>query len=111
LNLGMGAVGMVVESAEAVERRGMVPVAEYLGGSIVNSAFHGTRLDTDHIAEIAALRRAFGEASSRVSIANTKGYTGHPMGAGIEDTVVVKCLQYGIVPPVANLAEPDEELG
>jgi NAD(P)-dependent dehydrogenase (short-subunit alcohol dehydrogenase family)/acyl carrier protein/phosphopantetheinyl transferase len=33
------------------------------------------------------------------------------MGAGIEDGVVLKALQYGVVPPVANLREPDEQLG
>ena len=33
------------------------------------------------------------------------------MGAGIEDTMAVKSLQYNITPPVANLKEPDETLG
>ncbi|MEZ4462525.1 MAG: hypothetical protein R3E66_22925 [bacterium] len=36
-------------------------------------------------AEIASLRRAFGEHADDVVIANTKGFTGHAMGAGIED--------------------------
>ncbi|MBX2800577.1 MAG: SDR family NAD(P)-dependent oxidoreductase [Myxococcales bacterium] len=154
LILGMGAVGLVVEKASAAEARGVVPVAEQLGASIVNSAFHGTRLDVQHIAqamkalvddvcakegirpedlarqgffmshetytparggsaaaEIEALRTAFGDSASKLVVSNTKGFTGHPMGAGIEDGVVVKALQYGFVPPVANLREPDEQLG
>jgi len=65
-------------------------------------------------AEIRALRDAFGEQAGRVVIANTKGFTGHTMGVGIEDVVAVKSLQYGLVPPIANIGEgfePDPELG
>ncbi len=152
--LGMGAAAIVLERRDVADARGIVPIAEHLGGVVANSAFHGTRLDVDHIsrtardlvqavaakegttpeamapstffmshetytparggsaaAEIQALRDAFGARASDVTIANTKGYTGHAMGAGIEDTTALKALQYGIVPPVANLKEPDPELG
>ena len=44
-------------------------------------------------------------------IANTKGFTGHPMGVGIEDVMAVKALETGVVPPVPNFREPDPELG
>ena len=53
----------------------------------------------------------FGPAADRIVIANTKGFTGHAMGAGIEDVVAVKALETGIVPPVANFKEVDPELG
>ncbi len=62
-------------------------------------------------AEMASLPHAFGAAASKMVIANTKGYTGHPMGAGLEDTVAVKALQYQLVPPIPNLKEPDPDLG
>jgi len=65
-------------------------------------------------AEIHALRDAFGEQAKRVIIANTKGFTGHTMGVGVEDVVAVKALEYGLVPPIANIQEgfePDPELG
>ncbi|MGB9799729.1 MAG: SDR family NAD(P)-dependent oxidoreductase [Thermanaerothrix sp.] len=65
-------------------------------------------------AEIRALRQVFGEHANRILIANTKGYTGHAMGVGIEDVLAVKALQYGRVPPIANIDdgfEPDPELG
>jgi len=65
-------------------------------------------------AEIRALRHVFGEQASKVVIANTKGFTGHAMGVGIEDVVAVKALEYGRVPPIANIDngfEPDPELG
>src|SRR5262249_41210349 len=44
-------------------------------------------------------------------ITNTKGFTGHAMGAGVEDVLAVKSLETGIVPPVPNFKEPDPELG
>ena len=62
-------------------------------------------------AEINALRRVFGAAADSIVITNTKGFTGHAMGAGIEDVVAVKALETGIVPPVPNFKELDPELG
>ena len=152
--VGMGAAALVVESAAAARERGVRPIAEVLGTVTANSAFHGTRLDVEHIAgvmeamvaqaerqwgvtraelapqtvfvshetytparggsaqaEVEALRRVFGPAADRVVIANTKGYTGHAMGAGIEDVLALKALETGIVPPVANFREVDPELG
>jgi acyl transferase domain-containing protein/acyl carrier protein len=152
--IGMGAAAIVVEGAEAAAERGLRPLCEVLGTATANSAFHGTRLDVEHIrkvmeeliqkaeasagirreeiaaatvflshetytparggsasAEIHALRGVFGEAADRIVIANTKGMTGHAMGAGIEDVVAIKALETGIVPPVANFREVDPELG
>src|SRR5439155_4798870 len=53
----------------------------------------------------------FGRDADAVVITNTKGFTGHAMGAGIEDVVAIKALETGIVPPVPNFKEPDPELG
>ena len=152
--MGMGAAALVIESAEAARERGIRPICELLGAVTANSAFHGTRLDVEHIgrvmeklvsqaeahtgierakiaphtvfvshetytparggsaaAEIHALRRVFGKNADQVVIANTKGFTGHAMGTGIEDVVAVKALETGCVPPVPNFKEPDPELG
>ncbi|MBK9682990.1 MAG: SDR family NAD(P)-dependent oxidoreductase [Betaproteobacteria bacterium] len=151
--VGMGAAALVVESAAAARDRGLRPICELLGAVTTNSAFHGTRLDLEHIgavmeavvrqaeargvpraelaestvfvshetytparggsasAEISALRHVFGAAADRIVITNTKGFTGHAMGAGIEDVVAVKVLETGLVPPVPNYREPDPELG
>ncbi|HET7531380.1 MAG TPA: beta-ketoacyl synthase N-terminal-like domain-containing protein, partial [Mycobacteriales bacterium] len=151
--MGMGAAAIVVESADSVRERGLQPICEVLATVTANSAFHGTRLDVDHIgsvmdtlleragrygvraadiasrtvfvshetytparggsasAEINALRRVFGDAAGSVVVTNTKGFTGHAMGAGIEDVVAVKALETGIVPPVANYRDPDPDLG
>jgi len=151
--LGMGAAAFVVESAESARERGLQPICEVLSTITANSAFHGTRLDVEHIgtvmekvldqaqtrgvkrhdiaastvfvshetytparggsasAEIHALRRVFGPDADAVVITNTKGFTGHAMGAGIEDVVAIKALETGLVPPVPNYKVPDPELG
>ncbi len=152
--LGMGACALVVESEDAVRERGMRGIVEVLSTEAANSAFHGTRLDVEHIssvmnslmtaaerrfgidrrtiaphlvfvshetftparggsasAEVVALRKTFGEAANQVIVANTKGFTGHPMGVGIEDVIAVKILEHGIVPPVPNYKEVDPDLG
>jgi hypothetical protein len=62
-------------------------------------------------AEVTALRHTFGEAANEIIMANTKGFTGHPMGVGVEDVIAVKILEYGIVPPVPNFKVVDPDLG
>ena len=152
--VGMGAGAVVVEAEDALAERGMRGIAEVLVTETANSAYHGTRLDVDHIcdvmdrtiasfersygvpraaaaremlfmshetytparggsaaAEIHALRRTFGSSADDIVIANTKGFTGHPMGVAIEDVVAMKALERQIVPPVPNYREPDPELG
>jgi hypothetical protein len=152
--LGMGACALVVESEDAVRERGMRGIVELLSSETANSAFHGTRLDVNHIcdvmerlvsgaerrfglnrysmasqmafishetftparggsaaAEVFALRKTFGEVATEIVVSNTKGFTGHPMGAGVEDVIAVKILEYGIVPPVPNFKEVDPDLG
>ncbi len=52
LIVGMGAAGIVVESAEAARERGIQPICEVLGTVTANSAFHGTRLDVQHIGQM-----------------------------------------------------------
>jgi 3-oxoacyl-(acyl-carrier-protein) synthase/NAD(P)-dependent dehydrogenase (short-subunit alcohol dehydrogenase family)/acyl carrier protein len=154
LVLGMGASGIVIERADSARERGLRPIAEVLGTLTANSAYHGSRLNIEHIeglmqklmadceakhgidrteiapqtvfvshetytparggsaqAEIRALRSVFGSHADQVVIANTKGMTGHAMGAGIEDATAVKILETGMVPPVANFKEIDPELG
>ncbi len=60
-------------------------------------------------AEIRALRDTFGEKARLIPIANTKGFTGHTMGAGIEDVVALRCLQKKMLPPIPNLKQVDPE--
>ncbi len=52
LIMGMGAAALVVESAEAARERGIQPICEILSTVTANSAFHGTRLDVQHIGQV-----------------------------------------------------------
>jgi acyl transferase domain-containing protein/acyl carrier protein len=52
LIMGMGAAALVVESAEAARERGLQPICEVLSTVTANSAFHGTRLDVQHIGQV-----------------------------------------------------------
>ena len=61
--VGMGAAAFVVESAQAARERGLQPICEVLGAVTANSAFHGTRLDVDHIAQV--MERVVLQAESR----------------------------------------------
>jgi len=59
-------------------------------------------------AEVTALETAFKDYLPNIRISNTKGFTGHTLGAAIEDVVLVKALQKRKAPPIANLKKiPD----
>ncbi len=59
-------------------------------------------------AEVTALESAFADHLDTICISNTKGFTGHTLGAAIEDVVLVKALQKRKAPPIANLQKvPD----
>ncbi|MEW6114471.1 MAG: beta-ketoacyl synthase N-terminal-like domain-containing protein, partial [Thermodesulfobacteriota bacterium] len=152
LILGSAAVGLVLENESLTKKRGMEALAAIEAGISANSAYHGTRLDQDHIsavmrrmiekweeqtgrsrqelakdvvfmshetyspkrggssaAEIQALRETFGDSAREIPIANTKGFTGHTMGAGVEDVVAIRSLQKCLIPPIPNLKQPDPE--
>jgi 3-oxoacyl-(acyl-carrier-protein) synthase len=60
--------------------------------------------------EIFALRRCFGDSGmEKLTLLNTKGYTGHPMGVSFEDVAAVQILRTGVMPPVANLDEANTD--
>jgi malonyl CoA-acyl carrier protein transacylase len=50
--MGMGAAGVVIESPECARERGVRPICEVLSTVTANSAFHGTRLDVQHIGAV-----------------------------------------------------------
>ena len=67
LIVGMGAAGLVVESAEAARERGIQPICEVLSTVTANSAFHGTRLDVQHIGQMMENLVSHAEAHSGIS--------------------------------------------
>ena len=50
--LGMGGAAFVLERNKDSRERGVTPYVEVLGAEIANSAFHPTRLDTEHAAQV-----------------------------------------------------------
>ncbi|MDJ0849978.1 MAG: beta-ketoacyl synthase N-terminal-like domain-containing protein, partial [Myxococcota bacterium] len=64
--LGMGAAGFVIESPEAAAERGLRPICEILSTVTANSAFHGTRLDVDHISGV--MERLVAQAERRFGL-------------------------------------------
>ncbi|HXY41569.1 MAG TPA: beta-ketoacyl synthase N-terminal-like domain-containing protein, partial [Vicinamibacteria bacterium] len=102
-------VESLVASAErrfGLDRRTIAPQAVFVSHETYTPARGGSAA-----AEVMALRQVFGPAADQIVVANTKGFTGHPMGVGVEDVIGVKILEHGIVPPVPNLKEPDPDLG
>ncbi len=67
LIVGMGAAALVVESAEAARARGVQPICEVLTTVTGNSAFHGTRLDVQHIGQVMENLIAQAEARHGIS--------------------------------------------
>ncbi|MEI7529399.1 MAG: beta-ketoacyl synthase N-terminal-like domain-containing protein, partial [Elusimicrobiota bacterium] len=153
LIVGAASVAMVIEDETLMRARGMTPLARVLLTECANSAFHATRLDTDHVAsvmenfvkkveniyglkkeemapytmfmshetytparggsasaEVKALKKAFGASVDKVVVSNVKGFTGHTMGASLEDVIAIRALNTGIIPPIANYKEADPEL-
>jgi len=89
----------------ALDRAGMAP-AEV---GYVNA--HGTSTPAGDVAEVQALKRAFGEAARAVPVSSTKSMTGHMIGGAgaLESVVCVRAIRDGVVPPTINLRTPDPE--
>ena len=64
--VGMGAASLIVESAQGARERGIRPICELLAGVIANSAFHGTRLDVEHICQ--TMETLISQAEARCGI-------------------------------------------
>ena len=68
---------------------------------------HGTSTPLNDKAESDALVRLFGGTTPPVT--STKGVTGHLVGAAgaVEAVLALLAARHGLVPPVANLTDPD----
>lgn len=76
----------------------------------VNAHGSGTRQNDRH--ETAAFKRSLGPHAYSVPISSIKAVTGHSLGAigSIEIAACALAVEHGIVPPTANLTDPDPEL-
>ncbi|NYH55651.1 act minimal PKS ketosynthase (KS/KS alpha) [Nocardiopsis arvandica] len=75
----------------------------------VNAHGSGTRQNDRH--ETAAFKSALGEHAYRVPVSSLKSMIGHSLGAigSLEIAASALAIENGVVPPTANLHEPDPE--
>jgi act minimal PKS ketosynthase (KS/KS alpha) len=73
---------------------------------------HGTATKQNDLHETAALKTALGDHAYRIPVSSIKSMIGHSLGAvgSIEIAACALAIDQGIVPPTANLNEPDPEL-
>jgi 3-oxoacyl-[acyl-carrier-protein] synthase II len=95
-----GGVGAVACMEQALADAGIEPSA------VTHINAHGTSTPLNDAAEAEAITKVFG---SGPPVTSTKGVTGHLVGAAgaVEAVIGLTCAARGVVPPVANLTEPD----
>ncbi|MBO0806713.1 MAG: beta-ketoacyl-[acyl-carrier-protein] synthase family protein [Actinobacteria bacterium] len=73
---------------------------------------HGTATKQNDRHETAALKRSLGDHAHQIPVSSIKSMIGHSLGAvgSIEIAACALAIDEGIVPPTANLNEPDPEL-
>jgi act minimal PKS ketosynthase (KS/KS alpha) len=97
---------MAAAITAAIDQAGLSP--ESIG--YVNAHGTGTKQNDRH--ETAAIKHALGRHAYNVPISSIKPVVGHSLGAigAIEVLASALVLQTGVVPPTANLSDPDPEL-
>lgn len=72
---------------------------------------HGTSTPLNDKCETSAIKTVFGAHAHKLMVSSTKSMTGHMLGAagGIEAAFTVLTLHHGIIPPTANLHNPDPD--
>jgi 3-oxoacyl-[acyl-carrier-protein] synthase II len=78
-------------------------------GEVDHVNAHGTSTPANDLTEAQVLRRILG---TRPLVTSTKGVTGHLFGAAgaIEAAFTVLSLECGLIPPTANLTNPDPRI-
>ena len=72
---------------------------------------HGTSTSVNDSVETLAIKKAFGESAYNVPISSTKSMMGHLIAAAgsVEAIVCLLAIRDGVMPPTANLENPDPE--
>ncbi len=72
---------------------------------------HGSSTKQNDRHETAAFKASLGEEARRVPVSSIKSMIGHSLGAigSIEVAACALAIEHGVVPPTANLHEPDPE--
>ncbi|MFO1398649.1 MAG: beta-ketoacyl-ACP synthase II [Burkholderiales bacterium] len=93
-------------------RRSMLNALRNAGMQVTDIQYinaHGTSTPLGDVAEVAGVKRAFGEHAYKLAVSSTKSMTGHLLGAagGIEAVFTVLAMRDQIAPPTANLVDVD----
>jgi len=101
--VGAGAARAMVQ---AVRAAGATPE------EVVHINAHATSTPVGDIAEVAAIRRALGDATDGLCVSSTKSTTGHLLGAAgaVEAIATILALRDRKAPPTANLEDLDDEV-
>lgn len=86
--------------------------ADYSSSELLYINAHGTGTPLNDATETLAIKKALGEEDARTAvISSTKSVTGHMLGAAgaAEAIACILSLNKGIIPPTANLLEPDPQ--
>ncbi len=72
---------------------------------------HGTATKLGDVYETCQLKKFFGSGVFKIPMTSTKSITGHMLGASgaVEVIAAFLAMEYGFVPPTANLEKPDPE--
>jgi minimal PKS ketosynthase (KS/KS alpha) len=91
--------------ADALRQGGTAPAdVDYVNA-------HGSGTKQNDVHETAALKRALGEHAYRVPVSSIKSMVGHSLGGigALELAACALAIERGVVPPTANLEEPDPD--
>lgn len=90
---------------DVLRRGGVAP------GEIDYVSLHGTATKANDLAEVRAIKAAFGPSAYRISASSLKGAIGHLLGAAgsVEFAAMLLAMRDGKLPPTMNLTDPDEE--
>ncbi|QEE23250.1 beta-ketoacyl-[acyl-carrier-protein] synthase family protein [Rhodanobacter glycinis] len=95
--------GAAMAMRQAMDEAGLAPQdVDYINA-------HGTGTQANDATETRAIRLAFGAHADRLAVSSTKSMHGHALGASgaLELVAAIGALRDGVVPPTANLDQPD----